>query len=239
MRELSDIKSSLLVVTQALQTASSNIDRVPTSFRRRSDVVDLSRTSSFDVVPEYGEHSMMSRVFSSVASTGLSMQGGDGPANQVCAQPILYSQAIQLGARTSSSTTYPSSQLYANLRSAVLTAMHTELHTVSKRANCVVVSGLKPSSLVSDADQLRDFSNDELKLNLDVRSAVRLGKPITGRIQPLLVSLGSPEEVNTVMSLARDLRRSTSRIVRDNIFINRHQTRAERERERLLSMPEY
>ena len=218
-RELSDIKSSLLVVTQALQTASSNI-------------VDLSQASSSDILPESreaGEHSVTSRLFSKVVSAGLLKQGGDGPANQVRAQPILHSQAIQPGARTSSNTTRPSSQLDANLRSAVLTAMHAELHTVSKRANYVVVSGLKSSSLASDADQFRDFSNDELKLNLNVRSAVGLGKPITGRIQPLLVALGTPEEVNTVMSRARDLRHSTSRIVRDNIFINRHQTRAERE----------
>ena len=31
------------------------------------------------------------------------------------------------------------------------------------------------------------------------------------------------------MSVARDLRRSSSQVVRDNIYINRHQTLAERE----------
>ena len=49
-RELSDIKSSLLVVTQALRTASSNNSRATGG---RSDV-DLSQTSSFNINPGGG-----------------------------------------------------------------------------------------------------------------------------------------------------------------------------------------
>ena len=123
----------------------------------------------------------------------------------------------------------PSSQLDTNLRSAVLTAMHTELHSVYKRSNNIVITGMKPSNLASDAVQFKELSSHELKLDLPIRSAVRLGVPIQGRIQPLLVCLGSPEEANAVMSAARDLRRSSSKVVRDYIYINRHQTRAERE----------
>ena len=46
-------------------------------------------------------------------------------------------------------------------------------------------------------------------------------------IPPLLVTLESTDEVNLIMKWARELRNSTSRMVRNHIFINRHLTKAE------------
>ena len=123
----------------------------------------------------------------------------------------------------------PSSQLDDNLRSAVLTAVHTELNVKSKRSNNVVVTGLIPSNIASDGDQFSVLCSDELKLNIQVRSTFRLGQRTPGRIQPLLITLESSEEAEAVMSATRELRRSRSPMVRDSIYINRHLTSAERE----------
>ena len=96
-----------------------------------------------------------------------------------------------------------------------------------KRSNNIVVSGLAISKMASDADQFRELCESELNAYPRVCSAVRLGAPTVGRIQPLLVCLESPEEVEKIMLVARDLRNSSNWFVRDRIFINRHLTKAE------------
>ena len=88
---------------------------------------------------------------------------------------------------------------------------------------------MKPSTIASDGNQFFDLCNHELRLNIHVRSTFRLGQRNSGRIQPLLVTLGSSEEAEAVMSVARELRNSKSPMVRDRIYINRHLTSAERE----------
>ena len=77
------------------------------------------------------------------------------------------------------------------------------------------------------ADRFRELCKSELNAYPRVRSAVRLGAPTVGRIQPLLVCLESPEKVEKIMLVARDLRNSSNWFVRDRIFINRHLTKAE------------
>ena len=74
-----------------------------------------------------------------------------------------------------------------------------------------------------------DLCSQELKLNIHVRSTFRLGQKNSGRIQPLLVTLGSSEKAEAVMFVARELRNSKSPMVRDRIYINRHLTSAEQE----------
>ena len=114
-----------------------------------------------------------------------------------------------------------------NLRSAMLTAMHTELHSKSKRSCNVVISGLMPSSLSSDGEQVQELCRYQFDLNPKVRSTLRLGNPVAGKAQPLLVNLESSDDVEDLMAVARDLRHSTNQYVRDHIYINRHLTKAE------------
>ena len=114
-----------------------------------------------------------------------------------------------------------------NFRMAVLTAVHSEMQLKHKRSNNIVVSGLAISKMASDADQFRELCESELNAYPRARSAVRLGAPIVGRIQPLLVCLESPEDVEKIMLVARDLRNSSNWFVRNRIFINRHLTKAE------------
>ena len=57
----------------------------------------------------------------------------------------------------------------------------------------------------------------------------RLGEPIEGKIQKLLVTLSSPEEAGNLMSYAKLLRQSSDPVVQQSVFMNYHLTKAEAE----------
>ena len=97
----------------------------------------------------------------------------------------------------------------------------------SQRSNNIVVTGLPISKIAPDFDQFMELCEPEFDIRPKVRSTVRLGNPIDGRTQPLLVCMESSDEVEGMMNVARNLRNSDSRMVRDRIFINRHLTKAE------------
>ena len=125
----------------------------------------------------------------------------------------------------SAQSTLPS--LDQNTRTAVLTAVHSEMNLKSQRSNNIVVTGLPISKFAPDIDQFMELCEREFDIRPKVRSTVRLGNPIDGRTQPLLVCMESSDEVEGMMNVARNLRNSDSRMVRDRIFINRHLTKAE------------
>ena len=148
-REVIVIKSNLQAVTQML-TAAHSYARInphnPPSITSRANIVNGSKSSN----------STSDTPGSSTSS--VSLFGKDG-----CMAPdpsivnhqgmLSYSQVVQSCSNKGSTVHPPSSQLDDNLRSAVLTAVHTELNIKSKRSNNVVVTGKKPSTIASDGDQ--------------------------------------------------------------------------------------
>jgi len=62
---------------------------------------------------------------------------------------------------------------------------------------------------------------------INVVSCKRLGKPQTGRAQPLLVVCKDTNEASSTVAAARNLRRSTDPVIRNNVYINHNLTRAE------------
>ena len=117
--------------------------------------------------------------------------------------------------------------LNGEIRTAILSAVHTEMLTKEKRALNVVITGMKISSFASDAVQFAELCSSEFNIQPTIRSTVRLGKVIEGKIQPLLVTLNSSIEVDNLIKRANLLRFSRSPQVRDRIYLNRHMTRAE------------
>ena len=113
------------------------------------------------------------------------------------------------------------------IRTAILSAVHTEMLTKEERALNVVITGMKISSFASDAVQFAELCSSEFNIQPTIRSNARLGKVIEGKIQPLLVSLNSSTEVDNLIKRANLLRFSRSPQVRDRIYLNRHMTRAE------------
>ena len=54
----------------------------------------------------------------------------------------------------------------------------------------------------------------------------RFGSLIKGKVQPLLISLTSTKDVEHILTYAKGLRTSSDLIIRDQVFVNKHLTRA-------------
>ena len=114
-----------------------------------------------------------------------------------------------------------------DFRAAVLKTVQTEIRQVSSRSQNIVVTGMPVSNMASDKDQFVELCSSELSFLPDILSASRLGEIKQGRIQPLLIKLSSNSEADHLVSNARQLRKSRHAFVRENIYINRHLTKAE------------
>ena len=128
---------------------------------------------------------------------------------------------------TSNSNSKKNPSLDQDTREAMLVAMHSEMSTINRRSTAVVVSGLPVRSDVPDIDQFNNICIQHLHFNPTVKSACRLGKRIEGKMQPLLVHLSSPNEVTSLMNVAKNLRTASSDYVKTCVYINRHLTKAE------------
>ena len=117
--------------------------------------------------------------------------------------------------------------LDTNVRTALLSAVHTEFQSITNRALNVVVTGIKPSTIAIDAVQFSELCATELLIYPTVKSTRRLGKVVVGKIQPLLVTLHNTDDVREILNSARLLRNSASDHVRNHIYINKHMTKAE------------
>jgi hypothetical protein len=114
---------------------------------------------------------------------------------------------------------------------AIAKVVHNELIIKKQRENNLVVTGLKPSSTVSDKKLFEDLCSGNLNTTPSVNYCRRFGKQITGKVQPLLVVLPSADAAQFILSKAKLLRKSISEEIKLNVFINRHLTRAEVEAE--------
>jgi hypothetical protein len=117
--------------------------------------------------------------------------------------------------------------LSAPLRQAVVSAVYTDIRSQERRAANIVVSGLTHDAAISDSEQVVHLVRNELHVSCDVIRSRRLGKPILGRIQPVLVTLKTREQAEHVLSRAKNLRQSTNVTIRHNIYINHDVTPAQ------------
>ena len=112
---------------------------------------------------------------------------------------------------------------------AVLKAVHTDLMDKQQRMKNVIVQGLKPSTTpsVSDSDLFQKFCFDHLGVSLNVNHCRRVGQRTNGKVQTLLVVLPSTDAVQSLLSIAKRLRKSGDDYVRSNVYIGPDLTRAE------------
>ena len=66
-----------------------------------------------------------------------------------------------------------------------------------------------------------------LDISPHVKSTYRFGKQSPTKPQLLLVTLGSIAEAESILANARNLRKSSTPYIKDNVFINKHMTKAE------------
>ena len=114
-----------------------------------------------------------------------------------------------------------------SFREAVAVAMCADRRDKERRAKSIIVSGLAPQQDVTDAASFRQLCSHEFGLDPVVTHTKRLGVPNGDRVQLLLIGLQSSDDVLSIMSYAKLLRRSADESVRSNIFINRNLTKVE------------
>ena len=113
-----------------------------------------------------------------------------------------------------------------SFKTAVFSAVHTELRSIQSSTD-IVVCGLPFNSSISDYDQVTNIFLSHLHINPTIKTTTRFGKKVDNRHQPLRVTLQTSNDVAIVLSVAKRLRQASNDYVRDNIFVNRYLTQAE------------
>lgn len=115
----------------------------------------------------------------------------------------------------------------SRFRTTVAAAVHAENRTIRNRSRNVVISGLYEMGGVSDKEIVAGLLSDELGLRPVVRGCQRLGVPTDHRTRKLLVTFGTTDQAAQVLASAKRLRLSNNEDIRNVVYINADQTRAE------------
>lgn len=131
-----------------------------------------------------------------------------------------YTEIVKTGTKTHPTKT---------ARSVAITAVYIDQNEKKRRATTLVISGLPLNSGLTDHDSTIGLLESEFNIRPVIVTTKRLGQPVQGRIQPLLVTLRSEETTQQIIKLAKQLRHSSDNYIRANVFINANLTRAESE----------
>ena len=113
------------------------------------------------------------------------------------------------------------------LRHAVAAVVYADQRDKEKRAKTVVVSGLAPSQVDSDALIFQRLCVMEFGVDPTITYTRRLGAAGGKRVQPLLVGLQTVNDVSVILSQAKKLRTSANEATRNNVYINSNLTKLE------------
>jgi hypothetical protein len=114
-----------------------------------------------------------------------------------------------------------------SLQQSVLTAVYVDQSLKKRQESSLIVSGLESVESKSDTDQFTALCDTEFHIQPSIVFTKRLGRPLNGKIQPLLVVLKQVDQAKRIISSAKLLRRSADSVVRSRVFINPNMTRAE------------
>lgn len=113
---------------------------------------------------------------------------------------------------------------------AVVSALYRDFKDRERRSRNIVISGIASianSTVTSDAAAVKRLLDSEFDRSFSVVKCHRLGRPVSGRIQPVMATLGTEADARYVVQNAKQLRRSSDEHVRDAVYINADVTRAE------------
>ena len=114
-----------------------------------------------------------------------------------------------------------------SLRDVVLDAIHRDVIIRQRRAKTFVIYGLETLSITSDRDSVRQLLRKEFDFDPVIVYCKRLGQPMDGRVQPLLVAMDSAQDVAWLTANAKQLRKSSDVNTRRHVYINAYRTREE------------
>jgi hypothetical protein len=112
-------------------------------------------------------------------------------------------------------------------KQSVVTALYVDQSLKRSRENSLIVTSFAPTPTRTDKELFADLCIAEFQLQPDVVSVKRLGQPLAGRVQPLLVYLKQAAQAKRLTDAAKQLRRSSDPTVRERVFINANLTKAE------------
>jgi len=110
---------------------------------------------------------------------------------------------------------------------SIVAAVYVDNQRRSSRTTNLIVSGLPVSDVRPDEQAVVDLCRREFGEVPDVVHTKRLGKVITGRIQPLLVVVKTVAQAARFLTSAKKLRQSTDSFTKQNIYISANLTKAE------------
>ena len=113
------------------------------------------------------------------------------------------------------------------VQESVVAAMYVDSQRRQNRATNFIVSGLAISDIRSDRDAVVDLCRREFSEAPDIVYCKRLGKPASGRVQPLLVVLKTAAQAVRFVSSAKKLRQSTDPVTNASVYIAANFTKAE------------
>jgi hypothetical protein len=116
-----------------------------------------------------------------------------------------------------------------NFQESIVATVYVDQAERERRASSLIISGLESSSQSDDKTLVVDLCQSELDISPDIITIKRLGKPVPGRAQPLLVTLRQIEQAKRIINHAKSLRRSSNPTIRQHAFINRNLIKAEAE----------
>jgi hypothetical protein len=117
----------------------------------------------------------------------------------------------------------------SKFQQSMIAAVYVDQSLKQHRQKSLIVSGLAPSTTVSDVQQFKSLCEVEFNISPNVTTTKRLGRPLQDKIQPLLVVLQQASQAQQLITKARELRQSQNETVRTMIYINPNLTRAEAE----------
>jgi len=113
------------------------------------------------------------------------------------------------------------------VQQSVVAAVYIDNQRRQNRSTNFIVSGLPVSDIRPDQQAVVDLCRREFGESAEVVHCRRLGKPTTGRVQPLLVILKTAAQAVRIIASAKKLRQSNDVITNQNIFISPNLTKAE------------
>ena len=165
------------------------------------------------------------------SSISLSSSGGVTATNT---QSVATSSGVQ---QSSSSTSSGQSSSYVQavsrppttraIRENVIAAVYVDQAAHGRRATSFIVSGLPTSTDLSDSAIVAQSCSAELGLQPNITATKRLGKPTSGKIQPILVQTKDVQGAQSVINNAKRLRQSNFPFIKSAVFINANLTKAE------------
>lgn len=130
----------------------------------------------------------------------------------------------------SSSSNTPSMQSHANtFRQSLVAAVYTDQAERKRRESSLVVNGLNESQTLTDKVLFENLCRNEFALLPDITSTRRLGRVQPNRIRPLLIFTREASQAQQLIASAKQLRKSPTQAIRDNVYITRNLTKAEAE----------